>query len=264
MSTDNPALRALNEVEGSPFEEDLRLIINGIKTCGPIISAAINSDTSSIDNDIDEMLTEAQKLISQVINSRELSAGQLKDNEIAAVNAFCIRVVCQNWKKSQEVYEEWPKAIVQSLLKSGICAEYRASEFRSDIAFDLAANIHACSEIFCALLKLPKYLNSTAAYEQLTKQLFHTVDKAIDKLTKFHIPFEDADLIRHHFTIQAGRIFVSVIEREHYIFTNSQRHSALSDEHNNPQFSFDEVCRFFSIAMDSFVTSIYVNSRMVE
>lgn len=264
MSNDNPALRALREVDGSSFDEDMRLIINGIKTCGPIISAAINSDSNSIDTDIDDMLTEAQKLITQVLNSTELGASRLKDNEIAAVNAFCIRVVSENWKQSQEVYEEWPKAIVHSLLKSGICAEYRSSEFNTGIGSDLAANIHACSEIFCALLNLPKTFDSTKAYQQLTKQLFHSVDRAIEKLTKFHIPFEDADLIRHHFTIQAGRIFVSVIQREYSIFTNSQRHSALSEDNTKPQFSFEEICRFFSTAMDSFVTSIYVNSRMVN
>jgi hypothetical protein len=264
VSNDNPALLALREVDESTIDSDMQRIINGIKTCGPIISAAINNDSSSIDSDIDDMLSEAQKLIKQVLSSQELCFNQLKANEIAAINAFCIKVVCENWKQSQEVYEEWPNAIVHSLLKSGICAEYRSSEFKTEAGCDLASNILACGEIFCTLVKLSKSFDSTTIYQTLTKQLFNSVDKAVEKLTKFHIPFEDANLIRHHFTIQAGRIFVSVIEREYSNFTNSQRHSTLSDDNHKPQLSFDEICRFFSTAMDSFVTSIYVNSRMVN
>lgn len=270
MSVDNPALAALKDIvddaehAGSGHEDRIFAIINGIKTCGPIVSAALSTDSMEIDNDIDEMLSSAKRLIDSVSEDIVKIVSSISDSEKAAINAFCIRVVSENWRQSQEVYEEWRSAIVQALIKSGISAEYRTTDFASTPGYELAANIIACGDVFCALSQVALHDEVQEVYARCVKELYTAVDKAIEKLTQFHIPYEDADLVRHHFTIQAGRLFVSVINREYRNFKNQQRLSTLSNDEKSISFSYEEIYRHFKSAMDSFVTAIYVNSRMVS
>lgn len=271
MNADNPALDALQNLleETTPSNPSasppsITAIVNGIKTCGPMVSAALCWDSIEIDKDIDDMLRAAQKLIAGVKSELVVRRIELSDSEHAAVNAFCIRVVSENWKAAQEVYPDWVTPVVNALLAAGISAEIRSSDFVTPSGSEIAADILACSEIFCALTDSCKLAREPQGYAQSVREVHKAVNKAIDKLTQFHIPYEDADLIRHHVMLQAGRIFNAIVSCENKAHAASQKQVAADPGADSGDFSFDEVLRRFQTAMESFVTSIYVNSRMVN
>ncbi|MFA0809403.1 hypothetical protein [Microbulbifer epialgicus] len=270
MRENNPALNALNALRDLEDEEQtststvsrpLTSIVNGINTCGPIVSALLLSDSNNIDSDIDEMLFAAKSLIQEVSSTLSI---EVDDQILSAINAFCIKVVTENWKASQEVYEEWSSAIVQALTYTGISSEYSSYDFSMLSGYELVANIVASSEIFCILQSITSSIDHNHSYELSIKAVFDSVEKAIDKLSQFHIPYEDADLVRHHFTIQAGKIFAAVISCDFKLFESQQRLNAISDDKVSNEFQIGESIRRFSAEMDSFVTAIYVNSRMVN
>lgn len=271
MIRSNPALNALkgivdnhDQTDGASDDHAIIAIVNGIKTCGPLYAAALCCDSMEIDKDIDEMLAAAKNLITNVNSELYNKSVNVTDVETATINAFCIRVISENWKQSQEIFDDWVSPIVSSLVKNGICAEYRSTDFNTLPGSDTAANIVAGGDIFSALNSDFQIPFDLEVYSKCIKELHKSANKAIEKLTQFHIPYEDADQIRHHITIQAGRIFDSVIRRELKHYKNSQRLSSISDSKSNEQIPFEEVFRHFRTSMDSFVSAIYVNSRMVN
>jgi hypothetical protein len=271
LTQDNPALDALKDIVDEPIsaqnsmnEVAIMSIVNGIKTCGPFFSAALTVDSLEIDKDIDEMLSSARKLISDVQSELSRRGINTSDSESAAINAFCIRVISENWEKSQEVFEEWVMPITQALIKIGISAEYRSTDFKTSSGSEITANIIASGDLFNALNKTQLIPFSEKIYLSCVKVLHKACNSAIDKLIQFHIPYEDTDQVRHHIIMQAGRIFVSVIQSEFKHFNDSKRLASISDHHEDSHFSFEEIYRKFNVSMDSFVTAIYVNSRMVS
>jgi len=271
VTVDNPALEALqgivdehDERNDSIENDTLFAIVNGIKTCGPFFSAALSCESIEIDKDIDEMLSSAKMLITDVHSELDRKAIPISDSERAAINAFCIRVIAENWQNSQEIFDEWVLPITRALIKTGISAEYRSSDFNTLPGSEITANIIGSGDIFNALNSDPHIPFDEDVYMKCVKDLHMSCNKAVDKLTQFHIPYEDADQVRHHITIQASRIFVSVIRSEFKHFQDNRRHLSISESKETIAFSFEDIYRRFRTAMDSFVTAIYVNSRMVN
>jgi len=271
VTVDNPALEALKGIvdehddqNGCTESNALFAIVNGIKTCGPFFSAALSCESMEIDKDIDEMLSSAKMLITDVHSELDRKSISISDSERAAINAFCIRVIADNWQSSQEIFDEWVLPITQALIKTGISAEYRSSDFNTLPGSEITANIIGSGDIFNALNSDPQIPFNDEVYMKCVSDLHVSCNKAVEKLTQFHIPYEDADQVRPHITIQASRIFVSIIRCEFKHFHDNQRLSSISESGDNIQFSFETVYRKFRTAMDSFVTAIYVNSRMVN
>lgn len=271
MVASNPALDALKELGEENMtsltkiaDSSLPVIVNGIMTCGPIISAALSWDSLEIDKDINEMLNASKNLIAEVLSELQLRSILLTENERAAVNGFCLRVVSENWRKAEEVYDDWTSSIVNSLLAAGISSESGDGTFLTQPGKELSARIFASGRIMCALQVENVFKPIDQLFPRAIKTLTVSVDKAVSKLTQFHIPYEDAESIHHHLMRQASDIFVSVIARESKIYRTLKKSPAHLDNPNSDEISFDEIVRQYSLSMDSFVTSIYVNSRMVN
>lgn len=273
MVGSNPALEALDKIisghdesieKNADSNSHIESIINGIKTCAPLYAAVLNTESLEIEKDINEMLFQSKKLISDVHKKLKNKGIQITVEETAAINAFCIRVISENWKKSQEIYDEWVNPITQSLLQVGICAEYRSSDLNTQIGHEIIATIIAAGEILNALNSGTRVTFNESDYSTCIKTLNEAVNQAIEKLTQFHIPYEDADQVRHHLTKQSGEIFVSIIHNELDFFKESERQKMVSGGSEKIVFSIGDVCRKFQCRMNTFVTAIFVNSRIAS
>lgn len=267
MTETNPAAAAINGIseQSNPSYESLK-ILNGIRTCGPIVSAALSRDVGELDHDIEEMLNAAQKLITDVkamLHSKEIV---INDSESAAINSFCIAVISMNWVQSQEIYSDWVNPIVNAITKSDISSEYTTDFKPSPMGDLLTSNIISASEVFTSLSSNPE-MNLTEFFPKAIHEIHQSINKAISKLSTYHVTSENSDQIRHHLTIQSGKIFKAILDREYKNLVENQRRSSINAKNtgsNNEtlSFSFDEILRNFNIAMGSFVTAIYTNSRI--
>lgn len=267
ITVTNPAAAAINEISGAvktPCRQSSR-VLNGIRTCGPIVSAALSRDEGELDHDIEEMLNAAQKLINDVKAELHSKNVDTNDDESAAINSFCIAVISMNWTQSQEIYRDWVNPIVNAITKPDISSEYVTDYNSSTDGELLASNIISASEVFTSLSSNPE-MNLTEFFPKAVHEIHQNINKAINKLSNYHVTSESTDLIRHHLTIHAGKIFKAIIDREHRIHVESQRRSSINKDSNNEvlSFSFEEILRNFDIAMDSFVTAIYTNSRITK
>ena len=264
MNADNPARDALIEhAQDQDYDIDLEkkrdvmyanAVKNGIRTCGPIVSAALSAPGVRIDDDINKIISAAKALIVDVVSTFKKKSIQLSDHEVSAINAFCIRVVSESWVNSQDMHKGWVDSVVDSLTAAGICAEIEAPPPSLE-GETLAANISSSVEIFCALNSSASIPYLKEAHSECVQILSVSVEEAVNKLSKFNIPYEDTEQIRHHLTIQASKIFASVIRRE---FNQCHQDEQRTD------ISYDEICQHFKVAMDGFVFSIYTNSKMVN
>lgn len=267
MDHENPALDALRKIDADrtqPGQASLPHIVNGIKTCGPLFAAALSFDTTEIDKDIDEMLDATKSLIENVKEILFQKNIGITDFESSAINAFCIRVVAENWKSSQEVFDTLVNPVVASLEEQGLSAELDTREMQTHAGEEVSANIIVTGEIFsilhgCTFLKIESNTCSICL-----KEVLKASKRAIEKLTQFHIPYEDAEAVSGHITMQAGKVFSSILKREIRLYQENQRYSAMTESTNKEPFSFDNVFRSYHTAMNGFVDAIYANSRMVS
>jgi len=267
MKDENPALEALNNLENKNPETSptpLPYIVNGIRTCGPLFAAALSYDSLEIDKDIDEMLDATKSLIESVKTVLVKKGINVSEYENSAINAFCIRVVAENWKTSQEVFESLVDPVVTSLEEQGISAEIGLKEIQTHAGEEITANIIVTGEIFSVLHGHPRLEIENTMCAQCIKEVLKSAKRAVEKLTQFHIPYEDAEAVSGHITLQAGNIFVAILKREIKLFEDNQRRSSMSDENVSNDISFETIFRTYKVAMNGFVDAIYVNSRMVS
>jgi len=262
----NHAQDALNEMtEDSIPSNTVSSVINGIRTVGPIITAVLSNNSIEIEEDLSELLSGAKKLMDQVNSLMLKIRSELKQNELAAINAVCIKVVSENWRLKQELYDDWAHILVKAMTEPNISTENSQANFSTQEGIDLCAQMTVSAQVLTALKLEYEEPLCEDKYLRAIEKLNESVNQAVDKLTDFHIPYEDAESARSVILTQAGNIFTAVIARESMNHRSYLRRLALEE---NPlpteELSLDEMNRQFSVAMNAFVEAVYENSRDVH
>lgn len=268
MNQNNSALDDLTNGTAAslpPAKETTGSIINGLRTCGPLFSAIFSHNTNDYKDDFQEILSQAKNLIDSVTKNLTDQKINVDDLKKAGINAFCIKVVAESWTTQEEVLPNLSESISQALLKQGISADIENIEFENPLTQELFTNISSSAYIFSALKKHSSINIQDNFVNACMTELTAATKKAIKKLEKFHIPHEDADSVKHHITIEACNILVAIIDRniENYL-VKVKKNSINNTAGTVEPFSFKETGEDFTSAIDVFITSIYVNSRIID
>lgn len=248
----------------TPTPHDTEKVINGLRTCGPLLSAVFSHNSNNHKEDFEEILTDAKSLIETVTSSLEEKGIQVDHLKKSGINAFCIKVAAESWINEEEVIPDLSSAITTALVKQGISAELDGVDFDNPKTQSLMTNISAFSAIFAVFKKQSSLKISDDFTAVCMSELSKATERAIRKLEQFHIPLEDTDVVRHHITIEGCNILIAIIERNIENYLDTARRAAVSGSGPGQEFSFEQTGKDFNAAIDVFIQSIYVNSRVID
>jgi hypothetical protein len=239
-------------------------VINGLRTCGPLFSSVFGNNTNDHNEDIATIIGQTKELIDDVMRVLESKNIELDDLKKSGINAFCIKVSAESWSKEEEVIPNLANSIADALIQQGISSEITFSEFENPLTQNLITNISSSAFIFSSINKYKTLQVEQDFVSASMSSLAKATNRAVKKLSEFHIPHEDEDVVRHHIMIEGCNILVSIIDRNITNHLHEIKKSSITGDTVELGFSFEKTNKDFNEAIDVFIQSIYVNSRIID